>query len=410
MNIRVLLFTCGFLSLSMGIAYPFFSEYVYAITDSAVTAGLVASVRGFVCIFSLFFGGHLADVIGRKGPLWAGTFLLGFSQLLYAFARSSESFFIAALFEGIAFFYFPAFTTMLMDSAARNQLMRVFTLALVAEHLPYTLSPVVGGMLRDSYGVMGLRIGFGFGAGAMLLVGALRFFLLTETLAEPLKFRAGMLKSAMVEVGGSFKKLSPFVAKLFFLRGLILLNGISMFYYFAVLYAVRYAGVVSFAGWGLIMALASASYLLALPLTGVVGRFGSATVYSTLIAVEASVPLMFLSHAMPLLFFAMAVLNVCAALTYALERSFVATLTEPTMRGKAEGFMNVSFYSGAAMGSLVGGWLFSLHPPLLLCMASGLLALGAWLGFMLFRGLPKLSQSFSNQVNEESVSRQSKMS
>ena len=374
----------------MGIAYPFFSEYVYLITASAPMAGFIASVRGFVCILALFWGGYLADVIGRKGALWIGTLLLGFSQLLYAGAQTSEGLFAAAFCEGIALFYFPAFNAMLMDSAARTQLMRVFTLALVADHLPYTVSPVIGGVLRDSYGVMGLRLGFGFSGCTMLLLGGVRFWLLTETLRRRLMLRAEMFKKALTDVFKSFKLLDPLLERLIFLRGLVLINGITMFYYFAVLYAVRYAGLVSFTGWGLVMSLASASYLLALPLVGFVGRFRSASIYPGLIAIEALVPLMFLTHEVSALFMAMALLNVCTALTYAFERTFVAKSTEPRMRGKAESFMNVSFYLGAAIGSLVGGFVYAQYPPLLLYLASGLLALGAGLGFMMFRRSPKL--------------------
>ena len=167
-------------------------------------------------------------------------------------------------------------------------------------------------------------------------------------------------------------------------------SGYSMFYYFAVLYAVRYASVVSFSEWGIIMALSSASYLAAVPLTEFAARFRPAPFYTALVLLQALAPLMFLSGTTILIFASMALLNVGGALAYAVERTFVAQATDPTMRGKAESFMNVSFYIGAAIGSSTGGYLYSTHPPLLLLMASIMLAAGAALGFMLFRKMPNL--------------------
>jgi predicted MFS family arabinose efflux permease len=99
---------------------------------------------------------------------------------------------------------------------------------------------------------------------------------------------------------------------------------------------------------------------------------------------------MFLFHAKASLFASMALLNVCGALTYAIERSLVAYFIGHSMRGKAEGFMSVSYYLGAAIGSLIGGILYSTHPPLLLFSASTLLALGSGLSLIYLRKLPRL--------------------
>ncbi|MBS7628550.1 MFS transporter [Candidatus Bathyarchaeota archaeon] len=145
-NIMLLLATSALLSLSMGVAYPFLSEYIYSVTSSPLIAGTVASARSVVCVASLMFGGYLSDMVGRKRPIWIGTFLLGLSQLVYALASSTFEFLVAAVCEGFAYFYFPAFNAMIMDSAESGRLPRLFTFALIADHLPYTASPVLGGI------------------------------------------------------------------------------------------------------------------------------------------------------------------------------------------------------------------------------------------------------------------------
>jgi predicted MFS family arabinose efflux permease len=160
-----------------------------------------------------------------------------------------------------------------------------------------------------------------------------------------------------------------------------------MFHYFAVLYAVRYTEIVSFTEWGLIMALSSAFYLFALPLAGFVERFGLASPYAFLIFLEGVAALIFLLNEKPALFVSMILLNICGALTYAIERSVVARITEQLMRGRAETFMNLSFYSGMALGSYIGGLVYTWYPPFFIILTSTLLTIGAVFGFVIFRGL-----------------------
>ncbi|MEM3596066.1 MAG: MFS transporter [Candidatus Bathyarchaeia archaeon] len=388
-NIMLLLATSALLSLSMGVSYPFLSEYIYSVTSSPLIAGMVASARSVVCVASLMLGGYLSDLVGRKRPIWIGTFLLGLSQLVYAWASTTFEFLAAALCEGFAYFYFPAFNAMMMDSAESSRLPRLFTLALIADHLPYTASPVLGGFLRDLYGLWGLRVGFLFGGVSMLILALVRQLFLTETLKGSLG-PSGAWPSLWRGAVETFRCLDPAVKRLMVLRSLILLNGISMFYYFAVLYAVRYSGVVSFVGWGLITSLSSASYIAAVPLAGVAGRLRPAPLYAFLVFLEASTPLMFLSNLGVMMFVSMALLNLCGALTYAVERTILAQTTGQSIRGRAESLMSISYYISSALGPLIGGYLYSEDPPLMLLLSSALLVAGAPLSYMILKKQPRL--------------------
>ncbi len=384
-NVKVLLVSCAFLSLSMGVAYPFLSEYIYSITGCVVVAGIVSSIRSLTCMFFIVLGGFLADSVGRKKPIYVGTFLLGFSQLMYALAEDFPSFILAAVCEGISYFYFPAFNAMIMDSTASNRLVNIFTLALIADHLPYTVAPVLGGFLRDSYGVLGLRFGFIFSGVIMVLIALVRWLFLTETISRIKGFDVKMLFKAYTGIFKDFLGLSFLVRWLVLLRSFVLLFAVSMLYYYAVLYAVRYAGSVSFTGWGLIVAVSSISYLAAPPLANVVSRFKPALPYLFLVFFEGLASLLFLLNTWIAFLASMLLLNICGALTYAIERAAVSRVTEQAMRGRAEGFMNLSFYFGATLGSLIGGYVYSLHPPTLIILTSTLLMVGAFLGFMLLK-------------------------
>ena len=389
-NVKVLLATCAFLSLAMGVSYPYLSEYIYAVVGSALIAGLVASTRNAVCLASILAGGFFADIMGRKKPICYGTLLFGLSQLIYACSNSTAMFFLAALCEGISYSYFPAFNAMIMDSSEDRGLMDIFTLSVIVDHLPYTVAPFIGGVLRDFYGVLGLRIGFCFGGFTMLAMALLRWKLLTETLKEVKGASFKELLKMYARVAGDFQALNSLVKGLVLLRSFVLLVSITMFFYFAVLYAVRYAGIVSFTEWGLILSISSVFYLLAVFFTKAVSKAKPSKSYGLLVLMESISPLLFFLNFKWALLASMAVLNVCGVLTYAIERSYVARVTDQPMRGRAESFMTISFYIGAVIGSFIGGYLFSINPPLLITLSWALLAIGAFLGFILFKAVEPL--------------------
>jgi MFS family permease len=265
--------------------------------------------------------------------------------------------------------------------------MGVFTMVLIAEHLPYAISPIFGGLLRDFYGVDGLRLGFGLSGFAISMLGLVRLRFLRETIKETKKLNAKMAIVAYKNVINDFRRLNPVVKKLIFLRSFLLLVGISMFFYFAVLYAVRYVGIVSFTEWGWIMALASVFYLLALPLAKFAEKFRVAPLYGSLVFLGGLGVLIFLFNTKLTFFLSMILLNICGALTFAIERSAVAWTTEWYLRGRAETFMNLSFYAGATLGPCVGGLVYAWHPPLLIVLTSVLLIGGSMLSFTVFKGL-----------------------
>ncbi len=387
-NVNFLLITAGVVSVSLGLAYPYFSEYTYSLTGSPIIAGLVSSVRSVVCISSFVVGGLVADTLGRKKPIFSGTFVLGYALIVYATSQTVYQLLIAAVLEGIAYFYFPAFNAMIMDSTSDRRLLKVFTMVLVVEHLPYSVSPFVGGFMRDSYGIAGLRICYAGGGALTLLMASLRMRFLTETLKER-KRGQGIIVKAYLTLLKDFKQINPFVKELVILRSLVLLNALAMFDFFLVLYAVRDFGIMNFTEFGMAFALASLSFLGAVPLSARIGSIDRAHLYGSLLLLESLAPLFVLSNSKLAIFISLVVLNVCGALTYALERSSIAIVTEQTFRGRAESFMNISFYVGAAIGTMIGGYLYSIDPRLVMKVAFLLFFSGALLGHSIFKKLGK---------------------
>lgn len=379
-NIRTLLLSAAAVSFSMGLAYPYFSEYAYSLTGNPLLAGMISSLRSLTCVLSFLAGGLAADRFGRKRPIVWGTVLLGLSLLLYSLARSTFDLVLAALLEGAAYFYVPAFNAMIMDSARRGFL-GVFTLAVVAEHLPYSLSPVLGGVMRDAWGLPGLRTAFLMGGAVALAVAAARFLALTETLRRGGRMTWNPLRD--------FLSLHRLLKGLILLRVFLLISALAMFNFFLVLYAVRDLGLMSFTEFGLAVALSSLAYPLALPLSRRLSRVPPSFLYSHLLLVESLSPLLVLTRSVPWIFLSLIIINLCGSLTYGVERGSVALLTPQPQRGRAEAFVDLSFYLGSSVGTAAGGYLYSLSPPSVMWASFLLFLLGAPLSSLLFSRWPK---------------------
>lgn len=385
-NLTVLLATCAVLSFCMGIVYTYMSEYIFSITGSATFTGFLISIRSAICATLFIFGGYIADTSGRKRPLYIGTSLIGISYLFYAFAHTSEELLLATVIEGVAYFYFPAYNAMIMDSTPENMLVRIFILIAVLNHIPSALTSAIGGMLRDTYELMGLRIGFVVAGLGIIGTGIMRWALLKETL---IKKRVGkkrlLLMDSYAGMLEGLLKLHPLVKLLIALRAFILINAISMIAYFSILYVTRFTGIMSFTEWGLIASISSPFYLTALLIERLTKRFRVAPFYALLLIIQGLVPCLFLSNVKVAVFVALVLLNTSAALSYGIERAFIARIIEPSLRGRAESFMFVSFYVGMTIGSLLGGYLYAYHPSLVLMMSSILLFIGVVPGFLIFK-------------------------
>lgn len=382
-NVRILLITSFFLSLSFGLSYPYLSEYIYGISGYASSVGIVISMRSAISIPALILGGYLSDKVGRKKTMGAGTVLLGIAQLMYASARTLPELLVAAICDGLSAIYFPSINAMIMDTTEQRRLTGIFTLSFIVEHIPYMVTPAAGGYLRDTYGILGLRVSFIVTGLVTIIVGLARLKLLYETLSSPERINARALLDAYRRLPEDFINMRKVVRRLILLRGLCLIAARTMFYYFAVLYATRYTGVLSFTEWGLMRALASAASPISLPLLRLIGRFRLEAIYAHLILVEGLSLAIFMVPNKVAFIASMIPLNVCGALTYAIERSIVAREVEVGMRARAETLMILSFYLGDALGSYVGGLFYAWNPANIFPIASILLIIGSILGFII---------------------------
>ncbi|MEM3506275.1 MAG: MFS transporter [Candidatus Bathyarchaeia archaeon] len=374
-NIKLLLCSAFTLSAVAGLVYPYMAEYIVLLGGDAKTVGLVFAIRNFINALLLIPGGYLADTIGRKKLVVFFTFLFGLANLAYFASLSWQIVAFFAIIEGITYLYFPAFNAILMDSTPKERLNEVFLIAIIMDYTPYAIMPIIGGFLRDTYGIYGIKSGFFLIFLLSLMIGFFRLEL-DETLPKALEFNFKQMLKSYLDIIPIFKKLSKTIKNLIILRSIAIILGYSMFYNFAILYATRVVGL-SFTEWGILYAISSISFTLSIFISKLMSKIPMKKSYVISLALQAIAPLMFLEGYYALMLFGMILSGLGGALAYSIERSIVANFTIKELRGRAEALMELSFSIGGFLGSFLGGIIYSISPKFLLGISSILMFLGS---------------------------------
>ena len=382
-NVKLILGTCTTLAITSGIVYPFFAEYVVLLGGDAKAVGLFFAVRSLFCALALIPGGYLADTLGRKKMIVSFTTMLGLVCFAYALVPSWEMLVVLAAFEGLTYMYFPALTALLMDSAPTGKVYETLATYIAAVHAPYTLMPVVGGVLRDAYGITGIRMGlllFFFSA----LCAAFVRLRLRETVPRIRLPKLREVVGSYVDIVPVLKKMHTAIRGLLLLRLAILTVGLCMFVNFAILYATRVAGL-SFTEWGLVYAFSSLAYVPAILLSKRVSGFPAHRLYPLCALMMAVSPLLFLKNSLFLMLIAMVIAGLGGALAYSTERSVIIKTTRVELRGRVESLMDLSFMLGGLVGSPIGGIIYLSSPQLMLVTASMLMIAGSAAGYFVLK-------------------------
>lgn len=382
-NVKILLSSGLILSMMAGIAYPYMAEYIILLGGDAKAVGLIFAIRNFIYSLSLIPGGHLADTVGRKKLIIFFTFLLGIVNFAYFISSSWQIVALFATIEGITYLYFPAFNAILMDSTPKEKLNEVFLIAIIIDHMPYAIMPIIGGFLRDSYGINGIKIGFFSFFLSSLIVGIARIKL-NETLSKALTFSFKNVFKSYLDIIPTFKKLNRIIKNLIILRAITIILGYSMFYNFSILYATRIIGL-SFTEWGILYALSSISFMLCVFISRLMDKFSTKKSYAISLAIEAFAPLMFLKGSYTFMLIGMILGGLGGALAYSIERSILAMVTSIELRGRAEALMELSFSFGGFLGSFLGGIVYSISPKLLLLTSSIFMLIGSIASLFVFK-------------------------
>lgn len=127
-------------------------------------------------------GGIFADRYGRRRIIVMGTFLRTFSPIIYFLAPSWEWIIPAAIINGMASLYMPAFTAIIADSMPERRRGAGYGAYNMITSLPQIFSPLIGGLVMDSYGYYhGIRMFLVCQVATSLIMTAIRYMTIKET-------------------------------------------------------------------------------------------------------------------------------------------------------------------------------------------------------------------------------------
>ena len=162
---------------------PFWAKYMKDYLGATGTIiGMFSMISTAENLLFQLPGGLLADRYGRKKIIVLGTFLRTFSPAIYLIAPSWEWIIPAAIVNGAASLYMPAFNAIVADSLPEKRRGAGYGAYNMVSTIPMMFSPIIGGYAIEIYGYQqGVRIFLFLQICVSLIMTVSRWYLLKET-------------------------------------------------------------------------------------------------------------------------------------------------------------------------------------------------------------------------------------
>ncbi|GAA4461253.1 MFS transporter [Phytohabitans houttuyneae] len=347
---------------------------LYLVEDrgiSVLVAGGVMAAFGAGSLVSQLLGGVLADRIGRRATLLAGTCSTAVLMVALAYTRHVAAIVALVLALGVTIdLYRPASQALVADLIPPAGRARAFGLLFLAANVGFASAMAAAGFLA----ARGFTVLFWADAITGALFGLLIWWLVPET--RPRRGTAGSPGGFRVVLRD--RTMVAFTACVF---------GYYFVYYqsdMTLPLAMRENGV-SASVYGLCMALNGLLICIVQPFIGPwLGRPDPGRVWAAGVAlVGLGYGLTAAAHSAPAYFATVAIWTLGEILPAAVTGVIVARLSPEHLRGRYAGFQGMAWSGGWLAASVGGSGLFSISPVLLwMCCAaacalaaSGLLAL-----------------------------------
>jgi len=159
-NILAIAITTSMITLSDMGWRPFWSLYLKNELGASIAAvGLLSMIQSSERLLFQLPGGILADRWGRRKIIVFGTALRIITPILYLFATHWTHVFWALLVNGATSIYMPAFNAIIADSLPETERGAGYGAYRMITSIPRIFSPIIGGIIMDSFGYLeGVRI------------------------------------------------------------------------------------------------------------------------------------------------------------------------------------------------------------------------------------------------------------
>lgn len=364
-NIIVLAISSGIGSFG-GFVGVYISKYFVQIGGNLLTVGLLALAAYLIQFFTLSIGGFLADYYGRRKIIVFAGFYGAFFPLLYAFVQDWRVFGALTLLATIGTIANPATHAIIADSISPEKRTKGIASLQVVSTFPSAISPLIGGLLIQNYGLEnGFRTACIYAAVFAFVSVIPIFALLKETLRS--KVVKNPISPWREAIFGFAKPLGyTLPSSLKFLMGSYVLvmfsnSAVAPYYIF---YASDVVGL-TLLEWGIVVSLQLLlASVLKIPGGWLSDRFGKRRIMITSLLITAPTILLFTLSRSLIQVIVAALLLVAAGIYYApAYEALQADLTPKSMRGRITALWLMSGAVSASLGGFFGGFTFQELGP-----------------------------------------------
>jgi MFS family permease len=183
-NILAISLTTSLWSLVQQGWNPFWPKYMLDNLGASVTIiGIFTAITTAEQLLFQLPGGLLADRYGRKRIIVYGSLIRTLSPLIYFLAPSWEWIVPAAIINGMASLYMPAFSAIIADSMPEKRRGAGYGAYNAITNVPMMLGPLIGGMAIEAYGYeLGIKAFLAVQVVMGLVMTGVRHMILQETI------------------------------------------------------------------------------------------------------------------------------------------------------------------------------------------------------------------------------------
>ncbi len=362
-----LLFAGIFLNRFGSFVSIFLVLYMTSRGYTAVQAGVAVGAYGVGSLGASFFGGYLADWLGRRSTLALSMFCSAAAMLALSQAQTLPLMILLTGLAGMmAELYRPASSALLTDLAPPEQRVTAFAWYRLATNLGFAASPVVAGLLA-SHSFLLVFLG---DALTSLVFGLLALFALPRN-----EQRSSMIQER--ELDGLWRALRRDHRYLLFLLGSILVSFVYFQHLSTFALQVKADGL-SNAAYGMLLSVNGTCIIfLELPISSITRRFPSRPVIAVgWLLIALGFGLISIVHTVAPLVLTVVIWTLGEMVHSPVSSAYVSNLSPAHLRGRYQGIWGLTWSAGLILGPALGSLLFSWSAVILwlLCGALGLLA------------------------------------
>jgi len=360
-NFLVMVMSWLFLDFFTELPGTYYPLYVKALGGTASTIGLIGAVQNVAVALVQIPGGYLTDKYGRRWLIASMTFVAAFARLFYAYAPSWEWIMVGAAISGFCSIYQPALGAIVADSLPKEKRGMGFSIINLITSVSTTPAPLIAGYLFTLYGLVpSMRLIYklvfvGF------IVAAIFRTRLKETVESPAKINVKeMLGEYPVSLRESVNvwRLVPSAAFVLFLISVITSFASGLFQPVLTLYIVQDLGIGEVELSYIMTALPVTMILLALPAGKMVDRVDKRVPIMLSFVLWGAAILLLVYGDFYRLILSMMLVGLLMILVNSATSALSAELVPQEHRGKVNGSRGFFAMIAAALGQLMGGWLY----------------------------------------------------